>query len=337
MKTPLRQLWMLSLVVAILLLSTSLFVWATENFVTVTLPKNVSLQLPNHWVIFSNNQRITLNTHVKSVLSLSGIKLPTSELPLAANYYDDHGNTIGILNVRYYPQLDLSQADARSATNQDVKELDATLKESATKEMKAFGGSITSWRGTSKSEINEITVFITEYHRASMKGSGDFRVRLIRVFDGDRSFTLTVSYLESASTILQPMTDQIIGSLRLSGIQDHAKETPGAQSSERLDTPSIMSALYGEQWGLVLVLSLLITWGIGLTPPLLVRFVLMRRPIGKGWAISIVAFFWVFNIVLFTALASQSKFHGALVIVAFVSYAIMRKGAKKETAIIQAK
>ena len=57
----------------------------------------------------------------------------------------------------------------------------------------------------------------------------------------------------------------------------------------------------------------------------------MRRPLGKGWTIGVVAILWVFNIFLFTALGSQSKTHGALALVAFISYGILRKGAKNKT------
>ena len=223
MKTSLRPSWTPSLVVAVLLLGASMIAWATGNFATVTLPKGVSIELPKNWVVLSSNQRITLDTVVESGLDLSGVQQEASELPFAANYYDDHGKTIGILNVRYYPQLDLSQAYARSATNQDVKELDATLKENMSKEMKAFGMSIAWWGGTSKTEINGITAFVTVYRRAALTGSGDFRVRLVRVLAGDRSFTLTVSYLESASMILRPITDRIISSLRFAGIPVHPK------------------------------------------------------------------------------------------------------------------
>ena len=91
-----------------------------------------------------------------------------------------------------------------------------------------------------------------------------------------------------------------------------------------------MSVLYGEQWGLVLLLSFLITWGIGLAPPLLIRFVFMGRPIGKGWAISLVALFWAFNIMFFTVLGSKSKSHSVLILIAFVSYLILRKGTRKQ-------
>jgi hypothetical protein len=90
-----------------------------------------------------------------------------------------------------------------------------------------------------------------------------------------------------------------------------------------------MSGTYSEHWPLVLLVSALGTWGIGLAPPLLIRFVFVRRPIGKGWAIGLVASLWILNVALFTALGTQSKSHGALALVAFVSYALLRKGARK--------
>ena len=81
---------------------------ATDNFARVSLPKGVSIELPKNWVVLSGNQRITLDSAVESGLDLSGIEQESSDLPFAANYYDDKGNTLGLLNVRYYPQLGLS-------------------------------------------------------------------------------------------------------------------------------------------------------------------------------------------------------------------------------------
>jgi hypothetical protein len=303
--------------------------YATDNFARVSLPKGVSIELPKNWIVLSGNQRITLDSAVESGLDLSGIEQEDSELPFAANYYDDKGATLGILNVRYYPQLELAQVDAQAANAQDVNDLDAALRENMIPSMKAFNMKVTSWAGTEKTSINGITVFLTEYRRQSLKGSGEFRVRLVRVLAGDKSFTLTVSYHEAASFLLKPITDRIINSLTLEGVRKVSGiNAPAATTNHQWG--SVMAYLYGEQWGLVLFLSFLFTWGIGLTPPLLIRFAFMRRPISKGWAIGIVALFWVFNLLLFTALGSQRKSHAALVLVAFVSYAILRKGAKKQ-------
>ncbi|HOQ04283.1 MAG TPA: hypothetical protein PKY88_03595 [Anaerohalosphaeraceae bacterium] len=90
---------------------------------------------------------------------------------------------------------------------------------------------------------------------------------------------------------------------------------------------SIMEIAFGEYWWITLIVSAILTWGVGLAPPLLIRFAFLRRPISKGWAIGIVVFFWVINIMFFTAIGSKSETHTALFLVAWASYAILRKGA----------
>lgn len=315
-------LWLLA---AAILVGTSATGWATGNFTTVKLPKGVSIELPRNWVVLSNKQLITLDTLAESGLDLSGIQASPSELPFAANYYDDRGRTLAILNVRYYPELGLSQADAHGATRQDVKELDSALKQNMLKEMKALGMSITSWSGTNKVEINGITAFVTDYRRASLRRAGDFRVRLVRVFAGAESFTLTVSYLEAASIVMLPIADRIISSLKLAS----SSASMTARMSKRSGISSVMSDLYGEQWVFLLIISFFWTWGLGLAPALLIRFVFMRRPITKVWAILTVAAWWAAMVVLGSALGSQNKPRTALALVALASYAILRKGGKR--------
>ena len=312
-------------VVAFLVLTSA---YASDNFVKVSLPKGVSIELPKNWVVISKDQRITLDTMVESGLDLAGIEQENSDLPFAANYYKN-GKTIGIINTRYYSNLELTQNDARQATLQDINELDTALKENMVKPMKAFGMSILSWKGTKKNTINGITAFVTEYRRKAIKGIGAFRVRLVRVFAGDRSFTLTVSYDEEESFFLKTIADRIISSLRLSGINEASVAHSQVYTKSTGNTDAVMSQVYGDSWVLTLALSALLTWGIGLTPPLLIRFLFARTPIGKGWAIGTAAIFWFINIILFTALGSTSKTHGVLFLVACASYAILRKGHKK--------
>ncbi len=82
-----------------------------------------------------------------------------------------------------------------------------------------------------------------------------------------------------------------------------------------------------------IIASIIITWGIGLAPPLLIRYAILKRPMDKWPAIGTCAIFWFLNIIIFTALGSKSKTHGALTLVAFVSYWILRKAVKaKESA-----
>lgn len=287
----------------------------SATFVTVALPHDVSVEVPRNWVILSNNQRVTLDASVQSRLDLSGASVNPSELPFGANLYDDAGNTIGILNVRYYPSIDISQADAQAANAADVRELDAALEQQSRRGLASSGVSISSWSGTTRQDINGIAAFVSEYRRPSMALQGDFRVRLVRVFASERSFTLTVSYWEPQARLLEPIADRVIGSLQLAA---------GASAP-----PSSMTQVFGDQWPLVLMFSALVTWGIGLAPSLILRFGVLRRPIANGPALAIVVALWLFNVVLLAALGSQSRSNAALALVAVVSYVILRRGAKR--------
>jgi len=190
--------------------------YATTNFVTIKLPESVGIDLPRNWVLISNNQRITLDTWVESTFDLKKLPNVDSSLPFAANYYIG-GATAGIINARYYPTMEITQKDAKLANAVDVSDLDQELRNNMIPSMKKIGMTVTSWEGTEKRTINGITTFVTEYHRKSLRGNGIFRVRLVRVLAGSRSFTLTVSYLESQQLFLRNITDRIISSLTMVG------------------------------------------------------------------------------------------------------------------------
>ena len=188
---------------------------ASNNFIRVQLPKDVSIELPRNWIVLSNNQRFTLDTAVETFLDLTSVAPLHSIFSFAANYYDDSGRVAAITNIRYYPDIDLSQNDSRAATASDLQELDAALEGSLLQGMSASGMKIIEWEGTKKVSIGSLIAFQSEYYRQSVQSSDIFRVRLVRVFANERSFTLTVSYLVSDILILEKITDHIIASLRM--------------------------------------------------------------------------------------------------------------------------
>ena len=52
------------LVVAVIAFFSLTFVNASDNFVRVSLPKRVSIELPKAWVVLSQDQRITIETMI---------------------------------------------------------------------------------------------------------------------------------------------------------------------------------------------------------------------------------------------------------------------------------
>jgi len=203
---------------AVLSLFLSGIAYGATNFIIIKLPKSVAIDLPRNWVIISNNERTTLDTWVESTYDLKNLPKVDSNLPFAANYYTG-GVTAGIVNARYYHDMEITQSDAELLTDSDVAYLDQEIKNNMIPSMERVGITVTSWEGTGKRTINGITTFVTEYHRKSIRGNGIFRVRLVRVLAGSRSFTLTVSYLESQQLFLRNITDRIISSLTMTGIR----------------------------------------------------------------------------------------------------------------------
>ena len=74
-----------------------------------------------------------------------------------------------------------------------------------------------------------------------------------------------------------------------------------------------------------ILISFIVTWGIGLLPPTLIRYVFLKRPVGNWAAIGICGLFYFFSFLVYSAISGSSRGHGALILVAMVSYWILRK------------
>jgi hypothetical protein len=187
---------------------------ASGNFIPIHLQKGVSVEIPKNWVVLSNNSRITIDSYAQS--KLADYFDLTSDYNFAANYYGDNDKTASaIFNIRYYPDETITQADSNSLTIADTKVLDDAIRTGLAKASQQFGIRVLSWMGTKKQTINGIVAFVTEYSHRSTKGGASFRVRLVRVFSANRSFTITLSYKEDQEFFLRPICDYIIMSTRM--------------------------------------------------------------------------------------------------------------------------
>ena len=195
----------------IFLIISSFAVNADSNFKTVNLPKGVSIDVPINWQVISNNQRITLDSYVETLYEPID-----SEFPFAVNYYNDNGEVEALLNIRYYPWIEITQEDVFSASSDEVQYLDSILNDNILISMKDIG-KLLSWNGTKKKNINGVMVLITEYRRYLNTTKDSGRVRLVRVFNDNKSFTLTISYNDRLqhSFMLERITNRIIESLSI--------------------------------------------------------------------------------------------------------------------------
>ncbi len=89
-----------------------------------------------------------------------------------------------------------------------------------------------------------------------------------------------------------------------------------------------MPDLFGQQWGLMLLGPALITWGVGLAPALLIRLILVRRPIGDGWALVVAALLLGLHYALADAFGGARPTYETLILIAIVSYLLLTMGKR---------
>jgi hypothetical protein len=195
---------------ALLLLTT--FAWSEENFVLVKLPRSIAVELPKNWIVHSRSDRITIDAAAQSIAEKAKMFDASSELSFAAGYIFA-GRSACLFNIRYYPNLELTQKDARQFDKESISVLDGLIKENIVKAGELSSYTVPVWKGTTQKELNGMSAFITEYHRRSKENDGDFVVRLVRVFDEKSSFTITISYRESLEGVLRQICDHIIQSI----------------------------------------------------------------------------------------------------------------------------
>jgi len=88
---------------------------------------------------------------------------------------------------------------------------------------------------------------------------------------------------------------------------------------------------------IVYIASFILTWIVGLSVPLLIRYVFMKRAINKSSAIVIVIVLLFLQLALWTSLGSTNKSHAVLFFIAYASYYILRKRNKGEYEVVKDK
>ncbi len=112
----------------------------------------------------------------------------------------------------------MTQAQIQSLSAPDLAEISEYMRGELVKAGTLTGFSILNWYGVTKTPINGLQSLVVQYRRSAMTQARDrlpHRVKLIRVIDASRSFTLTVSYREDQAPLLGPICDAISNSLRI--------------------------------------------------------------------------------------------------------------------------
>lgn len=180
---------------------------SASSFVKVSIENNISLDIPRNWVVLSDNNTITLNAVVESVLSI-----PAS-VRFQANLKDDKHRPIATVQI-YRWTSELQQVDIDAMDDFDTNNYDRQVQAQMNKELSAVGGAASRWYGTRKIHVNGLVGLVSEYSRLSqLSPYGNFRVQVLRFYSGAKSFSFVVSYHEESALPLRILVDKIISTL----------------------------------------------------------------------------------------------------------------------------
>jgi len=185
---------------------------AQDPFVLIQLRNGISFQLPRNWRVFQSTTRTTLEASVAARVQID----IGSALPFAANLYDEGNQTIGMVNIRVYPDLEIYQDSVMELDADSVNAIDMEIRSAVSEGVTLSGGRVTHWFGTEKVRVNQKFYLLSKYRRRSITNPNQFfRVSLLRLWDGKQSFTLTLSYAERHEFLLKPIIAKIGNSVSL--------------------------------------------------------------------------------------------------------------------------
>lgn len=182
-------------------------------FRTLELKDGVSLVLPPNWTPLSESAKQTLDAS-RVAWEIEAIGEPLdSTLPFAANLYGEGRHVLAMINLRYYAQMTKTQQDVRDLNGETLQEIDDGLHSEVETLMQRTGQTL-NWLGARRVVIGDLVALVCSYERITADRLDHFCVRLVRIYDGPRSFTLTLSYRKSQAILLKPICDHIMRSLR---------------------------------------------------------------------------------------------------------------------------
>jgi hypothetical protein len=182
----------------------------------INVAPNASLCLQSEWRPIVGGTLTTLDA-----FGSGGHISEGTTLSFAANLYDTNGAVAAMMNVRRYPTETISQGDIAeiTGTSDEIQELvslvDRSARDALKEELPKQGIKLLGWLGTKLDRLDAKTVFVTTYRRLSNHTQAVFVVRLVRIFDASRSFTLTLSHREDLGGDILNIMNGIQQSMRI--------------------------------------------------------------------------------------------------------------------------
>lgn len=180
---------------------------AASNFVVLTLPRGVEIQVPKNWWVLSQQFDEAAKTAMEASFDNAGIDLPegTSVTLLAANSMPR--TTYASVRVDSSTPVLGPPSEIAKVTASELKEYENDMQLNLQQLLSQQGNKILNFYGTRPANISGHPTLITKYKRTGPKGP--VQVAIIQIFTHSQDLNIALSYRESETALWKPVIAKI--------------------------------------------------------------------------------------------------------------------------------
>ena len=184
------------------------------SFRSVQLAYGISLEIPSHWKVLSQETRQNLGAAGEAMTKNAGIEGSSGQKQnlLAVNATPDPTGSMIRVSVTSPP--DYTQADLAAATATDLKDVGAEMQK-VFRQLEASGGpKIIEIQPVRIEKFNGQLVMVMPYVRASKFGPSPWQVTQYKIPVSDRLIEITLSHRQSDAIVWRPILERVKRSVR---------------------------------------------------------------------------------------------------------------------------
>lgn len=200
-------------VVAFALLGNSAFAQDT-SFRRIQLSYGISLEIPSHWTVLSQDTRKNLGAAGSAMMDNAGIEGPSGQKQnlLAVNATPEP--TGAMIRVSVTSPPDYTQSDLAAASPADLKEVGIEILKMF-RQLEASGGpKIIEMQPVRIEKFSSNLVLVMPYIRTSKFGPSPWQVTQYKVPVSNRLIEITLSHRQSDAIVWRPILERVRRSVR---------------------------------------------------------------------------------------------------------------------------
>ena len=183
-------------------------------FRQVQLPEGISIEIPAHWTVLSQDTRKNIAAAGRAITDNAGVEGDSNRKQTLLAVNATPAPTGAMIRVSVTVPPDYTQSDLASVAPRELKELELEMLQSFRK-MEASGGPVIVEMQPVKVEpFKNKRAVVIRYVRKDRAGPGAWQVTQYKIPVDNRLIELTLSYRQSDSMLWRPILERVKRSIQ---------------------------------------------------------------------------------------------------------------------------